>query len=1233
MNRTVVNRVLPRLGWMLMVFLIWIHATGGAKAQFYTVEGAVYEDVNGDGSLADAVPVPNASVILYRDNGDGVPDAGDIQIQNTSTSSLGAYSFQNLPNGDYWVAVDSRTVSPSAGFNGGFAQGDVWAEQTYGAGGAWGGALCDDDADGSTPASARTTNGVCFGGRRGNRSDDASALASAEHVAHVRVDGSTVAGVDFGFSFNVVTNANDQDDDSSNNRSAQGSLRQFIQNADAITGANEMRFVPAVPANSASWWTVTLQSGQPLPQITDDSTTVDGRAYSYTDGTSVRDTNAGSVFAPGPVGVSQTFLGAYAMPELEVDVNDTGDGLTVAADHALITRVALYNSNAALVRVTSGSQNAVRDSFLGSRADGSDPGPGGGRSLYAVRVRSGANMDVVHSYIAHLSGTGILLQGTGVVEQNFIEHLGLSSACADAVTFEGGPLRSRTDVVARYNYMRDLAAYGVESWRAPGAYTVQENTITDTGKGDSSGHYCGGSSINTSERGGIRIFGSGSLVQGNVIHHVPGHAVVVEPRDASTPSQRNTISQNSTYQNGGLSIDLDQGDGSGNPNGDGVSPNDGQTSSQEQNEGLDYPVFTKAELAGSNLTLEGFIGTPANKLQPAAGASWTVELFVADDDGNNNGEVFAGDGASEPHGEGKTYLQSFTLSSSDFASGVFTKILTVVGLSPGQWLTATLTDENGNTSEFGANVQVLQVTTSVSGELYHDREPNGQRDSGDPSVLPTSPLYVKRFADPDGDCSNGFTTPAEEVVGVNASGGYTFAAVPAGSYCLVLAGNNDPNDASAYDSGPDGWLYINPPDGVLTLVVTPQQAAAHAPSDGNDYGLFHGAQVSGTVFYDTGDGAGTANDALQNGTEPGVPGVRVSASDGSQQRSVLTDANGNYAIYIPADWGAVSLSQQARPASGYNNPSAAQQATDWNDANAATDPDHTAFSQLLGSAASLAGQVLAGRNFGVVRRSVFQPDQQGTSPSPGVVSYSHSYKPGTEGTVTLKRTGGSYVYQVRVDADCNGTFDAGEPWWDLSATSQPSFDVTDAWPRGPDGAFRACAVEVRVLVPPGESQGAVDLGQVEAELAWDQNPGVLDRGIVVDTTTVRVQGALVLEKVVRNVTQNVPPSGYDTTVSGRPGEVLEYCIRYHNIGAATVQNVQISDPVPFFVDVVTDAYDTDPALDETLLWNDASGTVHRVSAAADGDAGEVVSGLVTLRAEAVLQPGSGGELCYRVRVR
>jgi hypothetical protein len=98
------------------------------------ISGTVYEDINGDAGLGDAVTRDNVTVSLYQDGGDGQPDGVDDSAPaNVTTDGSGNYTFSGLSTGTYWVVVDSKTVTPSAGTG---APGDVWAEQTYGIAGA-----------------------------------------------------------------------------------------------------------------------------------------------------------------------------------------------------------------------------------------------------------------------------------------------------------------------------------------------------------------------------------------------------------------------------------------------------------------------------------------------------------------------------------------------------------------------------------------------------------------------------------------------------------------------------------------------------------------------------------------------------------------------------------------------------------------------------------------------------------------------------------------------------------------------------------------------------------------------------------------------------------------------------------------------------------------------------------------------------------------------------------------
>ena len=155
-----------------LVSLGSVTLSAGAAGATGEISGTVFEDVAGLGNLSGAVASNNVTVLLYRDDGNGAPGAGDALV-TTTTTTAGNYTFSALTDDTYWVAVDSKTVAPSAGLKVGFVQGDVWAEQTYGVAGSVG-------FDGSYTFSSSA--GSFFGGARGSASDDASALATSEHV-------------------------------------------------------------------------------------------------------------------------------------------------------------------------------------------------------------------------------------------------------------------------------------------------------------------------------------------------------------------------------------------------------------------------------------------------------------------------------------------------------------------------------------------------------------------------------------------------------------------------------------------------------------------------------------------------------------------------------------------------------------------------------------------------------------------------------------------------------------------------------------------------------------------------------------------------------------------------------------------------------------------------------------------------------------------------------------------
>ncbi len=77
-----------------------------------SIAGTVFEDADRSTTLNSEPLVDGATVRLFRDlDGDGVLDPGEPQIAVTTSGPSGAYSFTDLPPGDYIVTVGSGGTS------------------------------------------------------------------------------------------------------------------------------------------------------------------------------------------------------------------------------------------------------------------------------------------------------------------------------------------------------------------------------------------------------------------------------------------------------------------------------------------------------------------------------------------------------------------------------------------------------------------------------------------------------------------------------------------------------------------------------------------------------------------------------------------------------------------------------------------------------------------------------------------------------------------------------------------------------------------------------------------------------------------------------------------------------------------------------------------------------------------------------------------------------------------
>ena len=398
------------------------------------VSGRVMLDPRATGDAVLLRPIEGAIARLYADDGDGMPGDGDAMKTETRSDAMGSFELGRVDDGVYWLAIGSRSASPTG----------AWREETWGPAGS----LC---ADGSGGTTTRTTGGACFGGRRGGVSDSFETLAGAEHVAKVEVsDEATLSGFYFAFSDTAVTTATDADP------APQGSLRQFLQNAQASSGESAMRFVPAEPPNASSgdatWWRIGLVA--PLPALAE-HTTLDGRAWSLT-GSAV-DSNPGTLGSNETVGVDGVALMNPDRPELEIDGRGTLASVVSAPVKSGVANLAIVGATQQQVVATGAL--ALENVVVGLLADGTTPVTTAllgvdatsdlsltrvlvsGQSAHGVRVWSEDGRPRLTARHLELVGCGpyaaLQIRSAGAVIENSYIHSCDATAAGTGIEFQG----------------------------------------------------------------------------------------------------------------------------------------------------------------------------------------------------------------------------------------------------------------------------------------------------------------------------------------------------------------------------------------------------------------------------------------------------------------------------------------------------------------------------------------------------------------------------------------------------------------------------------------------------------------------------------------------------------------------------------------------------------------------------------------------------------------------------
>ena len=389
--------VLPRLA----ILLCALGAT--AQPRSLQIAGGVYEDRMALAVRPHFLAAEGVTVKLYR---------GDrTALATTRTNRDGLYVFNIDAPGDYLVTVDSRTF-----------QSNGWPEQTFGPAGAH----CVHPDRGTIVA---LYEGPCFGGRTLTGVDDASNLATTEHIAQVTVGADSQTGVDFAFSFDAVVTTAD---------GGQGSLRQYFLNANAVPGPNRMRFVPVERAReqrqatmgvAPRWWTIRLTT--PLPELRDDDTVVDGLAYSFVSPSSLLEPNPGRFGEATTLKSGERQISRLRRPELELIAGGTA-GIVCSARCALRG----FAVHGAATGIVTRADARIEHVLVGSTPEGEPTRDGGTvgvqaergtlvakHLLVAAQTRAGivvgpeARLDGDHLDVSQsgepLAGAGIVLLSSG----------------------------------------------------------------------------------------------------------------------------------------------------------------------------------------------------------------------------------------------------------------------------------------------------------------------------------------------------------------------------------------------------------------------------------------------------------------------------------------------------------------------------------------------------------------------------------------------------------------------------------------------------------------------------------------------------------------------------------------------------------------------------------------------------------------------------------------------------
>ncbi len=467
--------------------------------------------------------------------------------------------------------------------------------------------------------------------------------------------GSIVAGQNF-----TVMNTND---------SGPGSLRQAIINANAnISAGDTIQF-------AITNLTTTVSPASALPAIID-PVTIDG----YTQPGAVPNTSPTVFNGVVPVRISGSSAGSGV------------NGLVINIGYSTVRGLMITGFNSDGIELSGSSSNVIQGCLIGLDATGADQGNNangifitgssnniiGGTTLAARNVISGNNSDGVEVNGATAINNWIANNLLGTDQTGTLD---CGNSGEGIVVTLAGSTRIGGSSAGEGNLISGNAGYGVElSGVSATANLVLGNTIGLSATNSALRNTGSGVHITSNSRS--NIIGGITAGAGNRIAFHGARGIIVDDVDCTN----NTFRGNSIYANSGLGIDLSPVNATLNDANDAdVGPN------QLQNFPVIASVQTNVPLAQIKIT---------GSLASAPNTAYDLDFYA------NSALDSLG------HGEGEFYLGSTNVTTD--GSGNASYALSISGILPGRYLSATATDPYGNTSEFSRWIVALNELPSTN---------------------------------------------------------------------------------------------------------------------------------------------------------------------------------------------------------------------------------------------------------------------------------------------------------------------------------------------------------------------------------------------------------------------------------------------------------------------------------------------------------------------------------------